>query len=246
MKKNIIAAAAFALLFSVVMTSCASTKFSVTDCGPVAIIAVNGNPALPWEVDSNDDEDADDGNGVLTTMVNKLVDGANPELVTGVDRLDYALDSLRAGFQDIASVQVIDTDVLLKSEQYVDMTESVFNMLDSKISATGFKTISTIGAKRARLLMEEIGAKSLVFVDFDFRKTPIQGNKWNGKIAPMLTMKVRVLNQRGKEVVYRTFVLKSANSVKASGRKYDKNELVGLYPELIDSAVNQFLVSYIQ
>ncbi len=246
MKKNTVAQSLFALFFVVIMAGCASAPVSIADCGPVAVIAVNGNPALPWELDESDDESTDDGNGVLTTMVNKLVDGSNPELTTGKDRLDYALNSLKAGLLDIAGVEVIDTEAVLAAENYQSIRESVFNMLDTKISAAELKTISSIGAKHARMLMSELNAKTLLLLDFEFRKTCIKGNKWNGNIAPMLTMKVHMINSRGKEVVNRTFMLKSSKYVSVSGRKYDKSALVGLYPELIDNAISQFIVSYIQ
>ena len=132
------------------------------------------------------------------------------------------------------------------AENYVSINENIFNLLDSTIGATGFKKLNTIGGKRARLLMQEIGAKSLIFVDFDFRKTVLSGTKWNGKIAPMLSMKVHLVNARGKEVISRTFTLKGSESVRSSGKKYDKDALVELYPALIDNAISQFVVSYIQ
>ena len=94
--------------------------------------------------------------------------------------------------------------------------------------------------------MQEIGAKSLIFADFDFRKTVLSGSKWNGSIAPMLTMKVHLVNERGKEVINRSFTLKGSDSVRSSGKNYDRDALVGLYPALIDNAISQFVVSYLQ
>lgn len=226
--------------------ACKSVPIAINEQGPVAIISVIGNPALPWDIGDAEAESADDGNGVLTTLVNKLVDGSNPELQTGKDRLDYAVDSLRAALEENAGVEVISNETLLNSEAYRNINESLFNMIDSRIGATNFKMLTTLGSKRARLLMEEIGAKSLIFLDFDFRKTSSSGTKWTGNVIPVLTMKVHLLNAKGREVINRSFTLKGADSVRISNRKYDKDALVDLYPALIDNAINQFIVTYIQ
>ena len=235
-----------AVLGLLAFAGCKSTQVSLSQHGPAAIVAVTGNQALPWEADANSDSDEDDGNGVLTTMVNKMIDGNNPELQTGRDRLDYAVDSLRAGLQDIAGIEVLDNDTVLKSQNYFEIRESPFNILDSRISASGFKMLSSVGAKRARMLMDEIGAKCLVILDFDFRKTMAQGTKRSGVVAPMLTMKVLVIDENGRELVNKTFEQKASSGVRSASGSYDKNELVGLYPELIDNAISQFIVSYVQ
>ena len=245
MKKTVHIAAALLICATTLLVSCKTTPVAINESGPIAIISVTGNPALPWEKDDNDDE-GDDGNGVLSTLVNKLVDGKNPELSTGVDRLDYAVDSFHALIEEIATVEVIDDAVLKSAENYVSINENIFNLLESTIGATGFKKLNAIGGKRARLLMQEIGAKSLIFADFDFRKTVLSGSKWNGSIAPMLTMKVHLVNERGKEVINRSFTLKGSDSVRSSGKNYDRDALVGLYPALIDNAISQFVVSYLQ
>ena len=165
MKRSAFAAAALLLFAATLLAGCKSAPVAINESGPIAIISVTGNPAIPWEKDENDD-DADDGNGVLSTLVNKLVDGKNPELTTGKDRLDYAVDSFHALIEEIAEVEVIDDAVVKAAENYVSINENIFNLLDSTIGATGFKKLNTIGGKRARLLMQEIGAKSLIFLAF--------------------------------------------------------------------------------
>lgn len=245
MKKTVCIAVVLAGCVAAVLVGCKSAPVALNESGPVAIISVTGNPALPWEKDDNNDE-SDDGNGVLSTLVNKLVDGKNPELTTGKDRLDYAVDSFHALIEEIAGVEVIDDDIVRSASNYVSIKENIFNLLESTIGATGFKKLNAIGAKRARLLQKEIGARILLFADFDFRKSVQSGTKWNGNIVPMLTMKVHLVNESGKEVVNRSFVLRGAEAVHSSGKTYDKDELVGLYPALIDNAISQFVVSYIQ
>ena len=60
MKRSAFAAAALLLFAATLLAGCKSAPVAINESGPIAIISVTGNPAIPWEKDENDD-DADDG-----------------------------------------------------------------------------------------------------------------------------------------------------------------------------------------
>jgi hypothetical protein len=227
-------------------TGCASSPVYLVDHSPLAIVSITGNPALPWKDSNQSDEDADDGNGVLTNMVNKIVDANNPEQMTGQNRIDYAERTLRELLEQNGGVHIIPHDQVISSKTYSETTADVFTVLDSAYPATGFKSISRPGAKRARLIMEESGAHSMLLADFFFQKVNTNGNKWTGKVGAAVTMNVTVLNDRGRVIVTHQYYATSPEQISISGRKYDKNALVDLFPATIDAVINQFIVSYVK
>lgn len=230
-----------AVALSSLLFSCAST-FSISDCGPVAVISVIGNKSVPW-YDSSD-EDTDDANSVLSTSVNRLVGRGNIEFSSCENRIDYADEAIRFGLQDIAGVEVIDKEKVVNSQQYEDMHASFYNLLVSTVSADGYKDLTTIGSKNSRLLMREIGAKSLMLFEFDFRKELVKGTKWNGEVGGYIMMKVEVKDERGNAVVEKNYEIRSSSTIPIKNLRYDKDELVNLLEPTIDAAVARFIVDY--
>ncbi len=222
--------------------SCSTSHITISENEPVAIISVIGNSAIPWASDGTDDDD-DDGNGILSNAVNKFIDGKNPEYLTGEDRVNYAEESFRDLLSDISGAKVLDKDEVLQSEAYEDLSSSIYNMFTSTVRATGYKDLTTIGAKKARVLMEAIGAESLVLLNFDFHKQLVNGSRQSGVVQGLVSMKVRVLNRNGKEILNKT-ITKTTESLKIKGRSYNKDEFVGLFPDAIDNAIRDCIVTY--
>ncbi len=242
MKKSFVIAFFAVAIFA--FSSCAAKVITISEHEPVALISVIGNTALPWQnssISSNDDDD--DGNGLLSNMVNKLIDGKNPELLTGLDRVDYAEASFRQLVSDVGGAEVLDKDDVVKSDAYIDLGQSYYNLLSATVSASDYKDLTTIGGKKARMLMDKINAKSLVLLHFDFQKKLNKGNRWNGDVSGVVNMKVKVLNERGKEVLNKT-ITTYTEPLQIRGRKYSKDELVALFPEAIDNAIREFVVTY--
>lgn len=240
--KKIIFAILCAVSASLCM-SCASTQFSLNESGPVALIAVNGNSAITWVTD---DPDNDDQSTVLTTIINKTLDSTNPELITGVDRLDYAEGAIRQLLSEIAQVEVIDKDVVLKAVNYRYLSENPFGFLDSSVHATGYRQLYNLGAKASRMLMDEIGAKSLIIAEVTSEKEYASKGMDHSAIEAKVTLKIKMCDERGREVLNKEYVSYGNERVKVVRKIYDKDELVSKFEGAIDNAVNQFILTNLQ
>ena len=58
-------------------------------------------------------------------------------------------------------------------------------------------------------------------------------------------MRVRVLDDHGKELIDREYKATSPDALQISGRKYDKDRLVEMVNETIDLVINRFIMDYI-
>ena len=152
------------------------------------------------------------------------------------------MGSFHALLAENAGVEVVDEADLFAAKSYATMRENILNFMEAKISATKYKLMLSIGSKRARMIMEETGAKSMILADFVFQKTNIRGNRWTGEVAALVTMKIIYLDERGKEIVNKTYTAASLERLPITRRKYDKDALVDLYPASIDAVINQFIV----
>lgn len=244
MKKNM---SVFAALVAGVIffAGCSSAQLSMQEHSPVAVFSIIGNAQIPWVADDPNNPDEADSDGILSSMVNKLIDGQNPEIVTTIDRLDYVNDSVAQIFPEITGCEVIDKDTVLSSEGYKKLRSSYFNLLSATKVATGYKDLTTLGAKNARIAMESIGAKSALILNFTFQKKLLKGNKWNGELAAFITMKAKLLNERGKEIINKTYTAQSSERIQLSSHKYDKSALVNSINEGIDSVIRQFALEFV-
>ena len=226
-----------------VLTSCASTKISLQESSPVAVISIIGNTQVPW-IDEDDETvlatDEPEAESLLTSMASRIMDSNNPEILTAVDRLDYAFDSASMNILEMTGCAVLPKEEVLSSEAYSYMAPSYFNSLTPTKTATGFKDLTTIGAKNSRYLMDSIGAKSLLILSFTFQKDVVKGTKTNGAIGGVVTMKAKLLNNRGREVLNKIFVAKTSEPVKIMRGQYNKDSLVEQLENTIDDVMRQF------
>lgn len=226
-----------------VLTSCVSTKISLQESSPVAVISIIGNTQVPW-IDEDDETvlatDEPEAESLLTSMASRIIDSNNPEILTAVDRLDYAFDSASMNILEMTGCAVLPKEEVLSSEAYSYMTPSYFNSLTPTKTATGFKDLTTIGAKNARYLMDSLGAKSLLILSFTFQKDVVKGTKTNGAIGGVVTMKAKLLNNRGREVLNKIFVAKTSEPIKIMRGQYNKDSLVEQLENTIDDVIRQF------
>lgn len=228
--------------FSFLLFSCASTKKDYSVYNPLLTISVTGNSTLPWYEEVNGEIKAAE-TGTLQDLINNKFKSVDPELVTSVDRLDSAEQSIRSSFENIFGTQVIEKQTLIESKAWTTLSESFFKTLNTNETATDLKDLRSASSFQIRSLCKELGAKGVIIADFEFYKKIVKGNKYNGEISPYITMKLRIIDDKGKEQLYKTFKSTYAKSVHISGRDYDKNALVDLYPEAIESLINQALMS---
>lgn len=244
MKKNIAA-----LLCGVIslgfFVGCASNKVDLSASSPVALVSVIGNSSIPWVKEDEGNDVKSGSDGLLTNMVNKMIDGDNPEMTTAVDRLDYAADSFSKILPEMTGCEVLPSEQVVNNESYLDLRGSFYNTLISTKSATNYKDFTTLKGKNAAKLISELNAKGLAILNFTFEKKLTKGNKWNGECRVIATMKAKILDEKGKELVNKTYSSQSAKVVRIRNHKYEKQEVAdNLYDE-IDNVIRKFATEFL-
>ena len=229
---------------AILFAGCGSTQIAIEEHSPIAIFSITGNSQVPWVADDPDNPDEADPDGFLTSMVNKMIDGQNPEIVTAIDRLDYADDSIRQILPEMTGCTILEKDKVISSTAYKNLNESYFNALSASKKATGYKDLMTIGSKPARITMNEIGAKSALIFDFTFQKKPLKENRGNREFAGLVTMKAKLLNKQGKEIINKTYEVLCPERMKISNHKYDKDAFILTLNAGIDDAIRQFAMEF--
>lgn len=241
-KKSVLLLLAAGVIFC--LSGCASNRFSFLDMSPVAISSVEGSPSV-FLVDDDYITDEDSG-GVITNTVNKLLYSDNPEIYSAQDRVDIAEQYLRDALESIAGVATVPKETVVSNKTY-KQNVNPFSYANTNVVASGYKKDSlTFGSQVARKIIREIGAKSLVSLYFEFDKKFAQ--KPDGKyVSAVVKMRANIMNENGKLVAYDDFMEESSKTVKCySGANYDREEFIQLYPEIIENAVNRFVLSYVK
>ncbi|MBR4599725.1 MAG: hypothetical protein IKO39_06735 [Treponema sp.] len=239
----------FILLISFLLFGCASSKFAINECASVAVIGVTGNKNLSEQVDTllvrSDEEDIDD-TSLLSTLVDKFLHGENPELLTGQDRVDYTEECLRHSMEEIAGLKVATKEDVLSANEYKNSIKSPLGFMDTWATATGFdKNLYSIGAKKARILMNELGVDSLVAAEFRFNKVFDDESKVKTKVHAQVLMDVIFYDKTGKKKIIDTFKADASEKLPVRKFKYDTEALIAQYPSVIESVINKFIVTYI-
>ena len=222
------------------LLGCGSTKVNVSECGSIVVFSVTGSMSVPY-IEEKDDE-YKDMDGLLTKSANAIFSRDNPEIAGARDRVDFCVDELQLLFEETAGLRVVPKETLLESETYKNMSAGILGYLETEVYATGYKMINEIGSKRARILMSEIGADSMISADFKFNKIITEGTELKGRIAAVVTATFNLYDSRGKNVIQDTIEVQSQQTVEIDFLNYDKQALVDLFPELVDQAINTFIV----
>ena len=207
---------------------------------PIAIVSISSNTTVPWYDPNKNQNDEDDINedGLINSMLNKSVNAKNPEISSNKDRIAYAEEKLISMLETKGGFQLLDKDTVLNSSIYKGINGGLLDFMSASCIPEGYKKLSPDSRKIARMLMDKLGAKSLMYITFQFEK-----EKSHSEVYARTTMGVRILNNKGKLVVRKDYVALSANSVHMYGNSFDKQSLVELFPESIEAAVNRFLYS---
>lgn len=228
------------------LSGCASTKnITLEEKSPMAVISVIGTNLVAWqEQTQNDSDETLTTDGAFNALLNKAIDGKNPEIATAVDRLDYADESFRRVMAETANVKILEKSNVVDTDVYEYTRGSFYNSLSDSVCATGYKDMTVIGAKKARMLESGLGAKSLASMDFSFKKTVIKGNRQNGKLAALVVMKIKILDEHGREFINKEYTGVSSKTVPIMSGYYKKEELLSLINETIDDLITQFAVEF--
>jgi hypothetical protein len=225
-----------------IFTSCGSTKLAIQDQTPVAVISIIGNTQVPWvdhDTEATTATGEPEAENLLTSMATKFVSSQDPEILTAVDRLDYVYDSIAQNLPELTGLSVLPKDDVLTHDSYKQLKSSYFNMLAATKKATNYKDLSTIGSKPARLFLKNVGAKSAILVSCTFQKDIAKGNRSTGTIKGVATLKIKMLNQKGKEVINKIYTA-DTEYLKIYDSEYNKEELVSLLNDAIDNTIRQF------
>ncbi len=246
MKKSLLAAA---VLFcsGFIFTSCLSNSFSMTESGsPVVLMQVVTNTHVPYYSEETRDDEYGDEDGILSNAINGFLGKNNPEIQTVPDRALYIEEAFRRLMAENAGIEVLDKQILFESPTYKNIGEgSVMSYLDVKYRLPDYKFMDDIGAKKARLICRETGAKSLVFLNFTFKKVIADGSNLKGQVAARAEMEITVYNDQGKRVIHDTSVTQSLETTELYLTKYDKDAVVEMFPALIEELINKFIVKYL-
>lgn len=240
--------ALFLTLIVASLSSCASNKIFFDDRQPVAILSVECNPSLPWLFDDSRAEDGeadDDGTGLISGIINKAAGKNNPEIYLAQDRCDYAAQALHDLFRLTADIDTVPHDELADSFQYQASSKNFLDYLASVTYATNYKNLNRTGAKRLRMIFDEVGAKSGVIAKFVFKKQIVAGSNIRGSVAVLVKMHIRYINDRGVEIINTDYETTSDITPMRMG-KYDKDDLCQKIPDAIDNVINQFLMDHIR
>ena len=227
-------------------SACESTKISAEEQSPIAIISIVGNQNISWVEESPDEPQKDDEpeiDGLMTGLVNKFLYANDPELLSAVNRLDYVYDSANQIIPDMTGCAIVPKEEVFATQTYQYLRPSYFNSLVATENATGFKDLSTIGAKNARNLMKECNANSILIYSLTFQKRLNRGTRSEGLVEGIATMKVKLLNNRGREIINKVFTEKTP-AIKIQSGQYDKNEMIANMNNAIDVLMRKFSVFY--
>lgn len=236
----------FLVFFMSFAASCGSVQKIPQDSLPMAVFSMSSNTSVNWFDDGfNKDENIKTG-GVLSDQLNKFIDKNNPEHFTAAQRLTLADQIFREKMQEIAGISVITPEEFLSSKIYDEQTVSAFKYIEAREFLEGYKKIQTMGRKKSRLLIQELGLGGMFRLDFKFEKRLVQGNNWNGKVTAVAEMKVYFIDKSGKENHPKVYTAVSPQKIEISGRKYDQQALVDLFPELIENMILKFIMDNIE
>lgn len=243
MRKRFIFGAACFISAAVFFDGCASNKVEPASLSPAAVVSVTGTELVNWLISQSDSsEDDDDGNSYVNGTINKLLDSKNPEIQTAVDRLDYADETLRHMAGEFTDIEILDKDEVINSSAYKNLRKSLYNALQSTATATGYKDLTVINSKIARMFMQQLGASSLIMLDFSFGKDISSGSRRNGLAEAVVTMKAKIIGRDGKETVNKEYTAVSSKKVPVQYDQYDKNEMVERIQETIDDVIKEFVL----
>lgn len=243
--KNFLSACIAALAFF--FTGCVSTnKTDISGCSPAALISITGTKLVNWKTEKiyDSDEDDSDNDGILNGLLNNTINKNSPEIATATDRLDYADESTRKILPEFAGLQILDKQTVFSSDFYKAKGRVIMNSLEYKTKATGYKDISSIGGKAARILMRETNANSLIILDFSFKKKLADGTRKDGLIAGFAAMNVKFLDRTGKIIINKIYDCNSDKKIKIQDGYYSQTELVELLKSNIDLCLTQFALEF--
>ena len=231
-------------LFSLV-TSCASvSKVNLVEYSPVAIVTVYANTGLPWyeEDRSSKYKTQQNGDGLVTGVINRAIDSKNPEYTLTQNRIDQAAASLttalkRNGISVISPLSNPESSFYKKNSS---ASGGVFS--GTTAAATGYYMHTNASKALAKKISKETGAQSLIYASLSFLKEKVSDDGLHIKgLTPRVSLKVFASDASGKIILNSEYKSNCREWVSyRTGDVYDKEELCALIPSCINDVVYQF------
>lgn len=227
----------FAMLagaLAVTVFSCKSIQFDLNVCSPIAVLTVYSNPSLPWY-----DPQAVSSNAVDDSLPGTLLKKANqenPELYTVQDRIDSAYKTIMDAL-DEAGIETVDAEKISSNDEYQKLSKMFLSSLETDVPASGLKIQDYMSGKKYRSLAQNLGAGGMMFVEFSFYKQKVPSGLHDNYIHARSTMNVYIYDSEGQKIFHKKYTGLSETGTIDDNGSYDKHELVGLYPETVEYAV---------
>ncbi len=229
------------------LTACQTTKISMNDYQPVAILTIYSNRSVPWHVNtetsktssSYDVEQTDDG--VLTGLLNRALDQNDPETTLAKERINKAAALFTNSIKD-AGIESISRENLQSSNSYVTGVKNFLSYMDSKMAADGYEVVSSSSNKLNKMMAKETGAQIMLYVSFRFEKQKVMDGVHEVGAQARVDLTVYGAGQDGKTLINKTYTALSPEYTAYKNNKYDREELCSYFDSTIQNAIDQFIM----
>ena len=160
-------------IFSLFAFSCATKPpVEIAKEFPIAIVSVSSNTTVPWYEENTNSSEEDDINedGLINSMLNKSINAKNPEINSNKDRIEMAEDKVLTMLINKGNFKLIDKDTVLNNKVYKEVPNGLLDFMSATCIPVGYKKLSPDSRKIARMIMDSLGAKSLMYITFQFEK----------------------------------------------------------------------------
>ena len=139
---------------------------------PMAVVSVHSNTTIPWfeEGKTVDEDDQINEDGLINSMLNKSINAKNPEINSNKDRIEMAEDKVLTMLINKGNFKLIDKDTVLNNKVYKEVPNGLLDFMSATCIPVGYKKLSPDSRKIARMIMDSLGAKSLMYITFQFEK----------------------------------------------------------------------------
>ena len=220
--------------------SCKSASVELKNYSPVVLVTASGNTNLTWyEKNPPVNDKRSSESGFLTGKINSTLNADNLEY-------SFARDTPDKSVEVFASVLAEKSFEILTAENSPDLPcykagNFATAFLENKISATGYKSVSSSNRSLRRATVKQSGAKSLVFLEFEFQKLKSKNQDGESCVKARVEMKVNLLNEEGKCIFKNKYTAVSSEGALLYGNTWSREEVISYFPALVEQCTSDFL-----
>ncbi len=217
---------------------------------PMAVVRVSADTDITWYNESNDKF----GGSLLGAVANAVVNDAKDEKVsTLLSRADLLVEqadkALLASLREVGTIGILDKEALLATGAYADVDDSRDLMDTAFVTAEGYKFFnnsSKTAEKLAGKLKGETGAKSQLHAHFAFEKIMDTGVEKTGSMGVSVELYVELINDEGDRIYSGYYWEQSNGTIPVVAGLYEPDEMIALFPPVIDRVCQDFAAEFIR